>query len=144
MNGLARSRMTFSQCELRWDRVKNERTFGPIILAVIPTTGTMCRLAHLTNQDFRPRGLAAPIGNPRWPVLARVWLEPALKRSEGAGVLGIEALGRRMAERVQQSGILAGDITIEHNDNPEYGGLELRLEDIVKSEQAQSATALSR
>jgi hypothetical protein len=42
---------------------------------------------------------------------------------------------------VQQAGILAGDkldvaFTIEHNDHPEYGGLELRLEDIVKTANA--------
>jgi hypothetical protein len=51
---------------------------------------------------------------------------------------GIEALGWRMAEQVQHAGILAGDIVnvafaVEHNDHPEYGRLELRLEDIVKT-----------
>jgi single-stranded-DNA-specific exonuclease len=57
----------------------------------------------------------------------------------------IDALGWRMAERVQKASILAGDMvdvafTLELNDHPEYGGLELRLEDIVKSAQAQSAS----
>jgi single-stranded-DNA-specific exonuclease len=52
-------------------------------------------------------------------------------------VRALEALGWRMAEQVQQAGILAGDMvdvafTIEHNDHPEYGGLELRLEDVIK------------
>ena len=45
-----------------------------------------------------------------------------------------DALGWRMAERVQQSPLLAGDtidiaFTIGHNDHPEYGGLELSLRD---------------
>jgi hypothetical protein len=46
-----------------------------------------------------------------------------------------DALGWRMAERVQQSPLLAGDtidiaFTIGHNDHPEYGGLELSLRDL--------------
>ena len=66
-----------------------------------------------------------------------------MRLTNGAGkfVRGIEALGWRMAERVQQASILAGDLvdvafTLELNDHPEYGGLELRLEDVVKSSQA--------
>ena len=39
-----------------------------------------------------------------------------------------------MAERLQQTPLLAGDsldiaFTIGHNDHPEYGGLELSLRD---------------
>jgi single-stranded-DNA-specific exonuclease len=50
----------------------------------------------------------------------------------------LDALGWRMAERVQQTPLLAGDtidiaFTIGHNDHPEYGGLELTLRDL-KSE----------
>ncbi len=56
---------------------------------------------------------------------------------------GVDALGWRMAERVQQAGILAGDIvdaafTLEMNDHPDFGGLELRLEDLVKAAEAPS------
>ena len=51
---------------------------------------------------------------------------------------GMDAVGWRMAERVQQAAILAGDtvdvaFTIERNTHPEYGGLELRMEDVVKT-----------
>ncbi len=51
---------------------------------------------------------------------------------------GFDALGWRMAEQVQKAGLIAGDIvdvafTLELNDHPEFGGLELRLEDIVKA-----------
>jgi single-stranded-DNA-specific exonuclease len=46
-----------------------------------------------------------------------------------------DALGWNMAERLQQSPLLAGDVidiafTVGHNDHPEYGGLELSLRDI--------------
>jgi len=49
-----------------------------------------------------------------------------------------DALGWNMAERLQQSPLLAGDaidiaFTIGHNDHPEYGGLELSLRDIKVS-----------
>ncbi len=59
---------------------------------------------------------------------------PGLAR---AGGFSLDALGWRMAERVQQASILSGDLvdvafTLELNDHPEYGGLELRLEDIVR------------
>jgi hypothetical protein len=47
-----------------------------------------------------------------------------------------------MAERLQQSPLLAGDaidvaFTIGQNDHPEYGGLELSLRDL-KAVRAQS------
>jgi single-stranded-DNA-specific exonuclease len=46
----------------------------------------------------------------------------------------LDALGWRMAERLQQSPLLAGDaidiaFTIGHNDHPDFGGLELSLRD---------------
>lgn len=49
-----------------------------------------------------------------------------------------DALAWRMAERSAQEGLLVGDtvdiaFTLEHNDHPEFGGLELRLEDFVRS-----------
>ncbi len=45
-----------------------------------------------------------------------------------------DALGWHMAERCQQAGLLPGDnldiaFTIDNNDHPEYGGLELSLRD---------------
>ena len=45
-----------------------------------------------------------------------------------------DALGWRMAERIQQAELLPGDaldiaFTLDHNDHPEFGGLELFLRD---------------
>ncbi len=57
------------------------------------------------------------------------------KREPRTGVRTVfDALGWRMAERLQQSPLLAGDaidiaFTIGHNDHPEFGGLELSLRD---------------
>lgn len=48
--------------------------------------------------------------------------------------IAFDALGWHMAERMQQTPLLAGDsidvaFTIGNNDHPEYGGLELSLRD---------------
>ncbi len=72
----------------------------------------------------------------------------AIRRSERAAALAerteqkidfrskitFDALGWHMAERLQQSPLLAGDsidiaFSIGHNDHPEYGGLEFTLKD---------------
>jgi len=59
-----------------------------------------------------------------------------------------DALGWHMAERLQQTPLLAGDsidiaFTIGHNDHPEYGGLELSLRDFRLPE-AESANNVAR
>jgi single-stranded-DNA-specific exonuclease len=72
----------------------------------------------------------------------------AIRRNEKAEARGFQlrtenrelrtvfnALGWRMAERLQQSPLLAGDaidiaFTIGHNDHPDFGGLELTLQDL--------------
>jgi single-stranded-DNA-specific exonuclease len=48
----------------------------------------------------------------------------------------MEALGWHMGEKVQQAQLLPGDaidiaFSVEHNDHPEWGGLELSLRDLV-------------
>jgi single-stranded-DNA-specific exonuclease len=57
-----------------------------------------------------------------------------LRTSSWRDSIVFDALGWRMAERLQQSPLLAGDtidiaFTIGHNEHPEYGGLELSLRD---------------
>jgi single-stranded-DNA-specific exonuclease len=105
-------------------------------------------------QRLEPFGM----GNPE-PVFvargARVAYPPKILKEKhvkmrlaiGAGkhARGIDALGWRMAEQVQQSSILAGDavdvaFTLELNDHPEFGGLELRLEDVVRVRAEIAAT----
>jgi single-stranded-DNA-specific exonuclease len=55
-----------------------------------------------------------------------------------AGKVTFDALGWHMAERLEQTPLVAGDtvdiaFSIGHNDHPEYGGLELELRDLRKS-----------
>jgi len=60
---------------------------------------------------------------------------PRIESRELRTKVAFDALGWHMAERLQQTPLLAGDsidiaFTIGHNDHPEYGGLELTLRDI--------------
>jgi single-stranded-DNA-specific exonuclease len=56
-------------------------------------------------------------------------------RTDFQSKITFDALGWHMAERLQQTPLLASDsvdiaFTIGHNDHPEYGGLELSLRDL--------------
>ena len=56
-------------------------------------------------------------------------------RTDFRSRIAFDALGWHMAERLQQSPLLAGDsvdiaFTIGQNDHPEYGGIELSLRDL--------------
>jgi single-stranded-DNA-specific exonuclease len=60
--------------------------------------------------------------------------------------LSHNAVGWRLAERVAQEKLLPGDeievaFTLDHNDHPEFGGIELSLRDF-KSAAAQAAGTL--
>ena len=57
-----------------------------------------------------------------------------------------KALGWRLAERVQQAQLTPGDaidiaFTLDHNDHPEFGGLELSLRDFTTQPKAAAETA---
>ena len=57
-----------------------------------------------------------------------------------------DALGWHMAERCQQAGLLVGDaldvaFTIDNNDHPEYGGLELGLRDFARPEKTADGSS---
>jgi hypothetical protein len=60
-------------------------------------------------------------------------------------------MGWRMAERAQQEKLLPGDVldiafTLDHNDHPEFGGLELSLRDFrtVGNSQASDAVEMKQ
>ena len=62
--------------------------------------------------------------------------------------VSVNAMGWRMAERAQQEQLLAGDtldiaFTLEHNDHPEFGGLELVLADFRKVSDAAAPEAIA-
>jgi single-stranded-DNA-specific exonuclease len=57
--------------------------------------------------------------------------------SNWRNAISFDSLGWHMAERCQQEGLLPGDaldiaFTVENNDHPEYGGLELSLRDFAR------------
>jgi single-stranded-DNA-specific exonuclease len=80
--------------------------------------------------------LAMPRCHPDSAVLPRVHAQ----RSEWRKSIIHDALGWRMAERIQQAQLLPGDtldiaFTLDHNDHPDFGGLELSLRDFKSSKQ---------
>ena len=83
---------------------------------------------------------------PRLLKEAHVKLKLAPAQKTGKFVPGFEAVGWRMAERLAQQQLLAGDtvdvaFTLDHNDHPEFGGLQLCLNDFVKTTVSVSASA---
>ncbi len=85
--------------------------------------------------------LATPRCHPDGAAIRRSDKAGAVAESQGISLrndfrskIAFDALGWHMAERLQQSPLLAGDsidiaFCIGHNDHPEYGGLELTLKD---------------
>ena len=85
------------------------------------------------NEEFSEVAvLTTPRCHPDSAVLPRLHTQ-----SSGGGwrkSVTYDALGWRMAERIQQAELLPGDtldiaFTLDHNDHPEFGGLELSLRD---------------
>jgi single-stranded-DNA-specific exonuclease len=78
-------------------------------------------------------------------------LAPPIANSQQAvtgnwrNAVSFNAMGWHMAERCQQAGLLTGDpldiaFTIDNNDHPEYGGLELSLRDFQSLSNRVDAT----
>ena len=69
-----------------------------------------------------------------------------LAQNSGKPGRAIDALGWRMAERLQQETFLVGDpvevaFTLYMNDHPDFGGLQLSLEDVRKVAVSVAATS---
>ena len=76
--------------------------------------------------------MTTPRCHPDSSVLPRLHAQSSNGRSRKP--VSYNALGWRMAERIQQAELLPGDaldiaFTLDHNDHPEFGGLELSLRD---------------
>jgi single-stranded-DNA-specific exonuclease len=89
------------------------------------------------NQEYPSPELSAEaiLTTPRCHPDAAVIRRSEMRASSWKNSITFDALGWHMAERLQQSPLLAGDtvdiaFTIGHNDHPEYGGLELFLRDL--------------
>jgi single-stranded-DNA-specific exonuclease len=81
----------------------------------------------------------------------RLKIAPPVSSSNGGSSwrnsVAYNALGWRMAERFQQESLLPGDsfdiaFTLDHNDHPEFGGIELSLRDFKIAKAAESAVAI--
>jgi len=86
--------------------------------------------------------LTTPRCHPDSAVLPRVQAQ----RSNGGrrGPVVYNVLGWRMAERIQEAELLPGDaldiaFTLDHNDHPDFGGLELSLRDVKIPQKASTA-----
>ena len=94
-----------------------------------------------TNEEFNAPVLSTAYRQANGAMMtgsekAAAVVEPGSERT--VRNVTFDALGWHMAERLQQTPLLAGDavdvaFTIGHNDHPEYGGLELSLRDFKLS-----------
>jgi len=88
-------------------------------------------VAILATPSCHPDGAVIPGSGKAGAVGAQLSTEQREPRTV------FDALGWRMAERLQQSPLLAGDaidiaFTIGYNDHPDFGGLELTLRDFMQ------------
>ena len=81
----------------------------------------------------------------------RLKIAPPLSSSNGDSTwrnsVAYNALGWRMADRFQQESLIPGDsfdiaFTLDHNDHPEFGGIELSLRDFKTMKAAENAVAV--
>jgi single-stranded-DNA-specific exonuclease len=118
-------------------------------LKVAPAVGSLLRgpdkdaphLAILTTPRCDPDSAAL-----RRSEVREATNNPQETDSKWRQNITFDALGWHMAERCQQAGLLPGDaldiaFTIDNNDHPEYGGLELSLRDFTSPEKAADKTS---
>jgi single-stranded-DNA-specific exonuclease len=94
-------------------------------------SGELTAVAILTTPRCHPDG-AAIRRDEKTAALAQGYFAPPEQKTSARIVF--DALGWQMAERLQQSPLLAGDaidiaFTIGLNDHPDFGGIELSLRD---------------
>jgi single-stranded-DNA-specific exonuclease len=89
-----------------------------------------CGTARLAEppRTLKEKHVRLKLGPPSTGVAASGWRQ----------ALTYKAMGWRLAERVEQEKLLPGDcldiaFTIEHNDHPEFGGIEMSLRDFRAS-----------
>ena len=113
-------------------------------LKVAPAVGSLLRGPDKDAPDLAI--LTTPRCDPDSAALRRSEVREATNNrqetdSKWRQNITFDALGWHMAERCQQAGLLPGDaldiaFTIDNNDHPEYGGLELSLRDFTSPEKA--------
>jgi len=133
---------------LKEKHVKLKLRAGPVRRDVAPSVETL--LATSLSAESEELSIAAVLATPRChpdgaairrsdkaAAIAEGYANADQLRTENRDLrskITFDALGWHMAERMQQTPLLAGDsidiaFTIGNNDHPEYGGLELSLRD---------------
>jgi single-stranded-DNA-specific exonuclease len=118
-------------------------------LKVAPAVGSLLRGPDKEAPDLAI--LTTPRCDPDSAALRRSEVREATNNRQATDSkwrqnITFDALGWHMAERCQQAGLLPGDaldiaFTIDNNDHPEYGGLELSLRDFTPPKQAADKTS---
>ena len=101
----------------------------------------LCRLEPFGLGNPEPKFLARNVRvllPPRVLKEKHIKMKLAVEQDGRKFAAGIPAIGWGMAERLRQEQVLAGDVldvafTVEHNNHPEFGGLELRLCDVARA-----------
>lgn len=101
----------------------------------------LCRLEPFGLGNPEPKFLARNVRvllPPRVLKEKHIKMKLAVEQDGRKFAAGIPAIGWGMAERLRQEQVLAGDVldvafTMEHNNHPEFGGLELRLCDVARA-----------
>jgi single-stranded-DNA-specific exonuclease len=142
LDGYARQRLTLADFEPSL-KVDADLTLNQVTPALYQA---LCRLEPfgMGNPEpvFAAHGvrLVAP---PRMIKDKHVKLKLAVETGNGWRP-PLDALGWHMGEKIQQAQLLPGDtvdvaFSVEHNDHPEYGGLELSLRDVVAEKRIVSS-----
>jgi single-stranded-DNA-specific exonuclease len=114
-----------------------------------PAIGSLLRVPNLEGPDLAI--LTTPRCDPDSAALRRSEVREATDNRQETDnrwrkAIAFDALGWHMAERCQQAGLLPGDaldiaFTVDNNDHPAYGGLELSLRDFMRPEEVVDETA---
>jgi single-stranded-DNA-specific exonuclease len=120
-----------------------------IKLKLAPAVGSLSR--NLEGPDIAI--LTTPRCDPDSAALRRSDVREVTNNRQAADskwrkAITYDALGWHMAEHCQQAALLTGDVldiafTIDSNDHPEYGGLELSLKDFTRPEKTADGIASS-
>jgi single-stranded-DNA-specific exonuclease len=123
-----------------------------IKLKLGPAIGSLSRASNLDGPDLAI--LTTPRCDPDSAILRRSEVREATANrqdtdSKWRKAITFDALGWHMAERCQQAGLLPGDtldiaFSIDNNDHPEYGGLELSLRDFIRPEKTTDQISTTR
>jgi single-stranded DNA-specific DHH superfamily exonuclease len=112
----------------------NHHEFSPDLAKEDPGKEELSAVAILVTPSCHPDGAAIRREEKAEAKSFQLRTENRELRTAAKLRTVFDALGWHMAERLQQSPLLAGDaidiaFTIGHNDHPDFGGLELSLRD---------------